>query len=196
MRKLERSDIMDYMSYQEKRAELRRDIARIKKPRRIFLGEKLLFLFENSEMVRDHVLETISLEKLFSEHDLLRQLEVFNPLIGEKGELRCTMIILDDVDWEKPKRMKLWKELASHVYLILNDGQKIYGTAPEIIVANQHPCSFRVLNFKCGDRYPIALGTDYDIGGYKLEVKLSSSQQRALREDLTAMPRSLEPTLH
>ena len=56
MRKLERSDITDFVTYQEKRAELRRDIQKVKRPRRIFLGDKLLFLFENTEMVRDHVL--------------------------------------------------------------------------------------------------------------------------------------------
>ncbi|MEK6625913.1 MAG: DUF3501 family protein [Bdellovibrionota bacterium] len=187
MRKLERSDIMDFITYQEKRAELRRDIQKVKRPRRIFLGDKLLFLFENTEMVRDHVLETINLEKLFSEHDLLRQLEVFNPLIADQGELRCTMIILNDVDWEKAKRVKLWRELASHVYIISNDGRKIYSRAPAIAVVNQHPCSFRVLSFDCGNQYPVVIGTDYEIGGYKLEAKLTMSQQKALREDLNAM---------
>ena len=139
MRKLARFDIMDYVLYEERRAELRQNIARIKEPRRIFLGEKVLFLFENTEMVRDHVLETIWVEKLFSERDLMRQLEIFNPLIANQGELRCTMIILGNADWERPKRMKPWKELSSHIYLILNDGRKVYAQTPESSVINQHP---------------------------------------------------------
>ncbi len=184
MKKLERSDLMDFMAYDEQKASLRRNIWRIKRPRRIFVGDKLLFLFENTEMVRDHVLETISLEKLFSEHDLIRQLDFFNPLIGEPGELRCTMIMLNNDDWEKPTRIKLWRELAAHVYLILDDGRKIYAQIPEISVVNQHPCSFRLLSFPCGNNYPVILGTDAVMSGNKLETKLTTSQQKALKEDL------------
>ncbi|MBI2519189.1 MAG: DUF3501 family protein [Bdellovibrio sp.] len=194
MRKLQRFDIMDYLLYEEKREELRRNIMKIKRPRRIFIKDKLLFLFENTEMVRDHVLETIRLEKLFSEHDLLRQLDVFNPLIGEHGELRCTMIVLNSLDWERPKRMKMWKELASHIYLVLDDGQKVYAQIPEIPAINRHPCSIRVLKFVCGSHYPVKIGSDFS--DLKVEEKLSVAQQKALREDLAASSNILEPALH
>ena len=194
MRKLARFDIMDYVLYEERRAELRQNIARIKEPRRIFLGEKVLFLFENTEMVRDHVLETIWVEKLFSERDLLRQLEIFNPLIANQGELRCTMIILGNADWERPKRMKPWKELSSHIYLILNDGRKVYAQTPESSFINQHPGTLRVLNFNCGNNYPVILGSDHS--EFKLEKKLSLLQQSALREDLHITNNTIHKNIH
>ncbi|MBI2519187.1 MAG: DUF3501 family protein [Bdellovibrio sp.] len=185
MRKLERFDVMDYVQCEVKRAELKRTLPKLKRPRRIFLGNKLLFLFENTEIIRAHVLENIGQEKLFSERDLLRQIEVFNPLIAEQGELRCTMIILNDIEWERAKRIRLWKELVPHIYLILNQGRKIFAEAPWIPVANQHPCSMRVLKFDCGNQFPIKIGSNYSADPeYQGEEKLSTAQQKALREDL------------
>ncbi len=194
MRKLERYDLMDYVQYEEKRAEFRLNSTKIKEPRRIFLGDKLLFIFENTEMVRDHVLETIRIEKLFSEHDLLRQLDIYNPLIADAGEIRCTMIILGHTDWEKPEKIKPWKELSSHIYLVSNEGRKIYAHTPDFPSINQHPGTLRVLSFMCGNEYPVAIGSDYK--DYKLEAKLRDSQQKALQEDLTVKENVLRPTLH
>ena len=185
MRKLERFDIMDYVQCEEKRAEVRRNGVKQKKARRLFLGERLLFLFENTDIVRAHIFENISHGKLFSEHDLIRQLEVFNQLIAEPGELRCTMIIFGNADCERAKRIKLWKGLPSHIYLVLRDGRKIHAQAPEIPMVNQHPCSMRVLKFACGNQYPVKIGSDYSSESeYQAEAELSISQQRALREDL------------
>ncbi len=188
MRKLERFDVMDYVLYEDKRQELTHNVKKIKDLRRIFLGDKLLFLFENTEIVKNHALGSIARAKLFTEHDLIRQLEVFNELIPDEGELKCTMIILNDVDWERTKRVKLWEDLSSHIYLILNDGRKVYGEAPETSVVNQHPCSMRLLKFFCGDdHYPVKIGSDYTSDHeYHLEETLSHAQQRALQEDLTA----------
>ncbi|MBI2519191.1 MAG: DUF3501 family protein [Bdellovibrio sp.] len=194
MRKLERYDIMDYMLYEEKRSELRHHIAKMKEPRRIFLGDQLLFIFENTEMVRDHVLETIRIDKLFSEHDLLRQLEIFNPLLANAGELRCTMIVLGTSDWDGPKRVKPLKELSVHIYLILNDGRKVYAQAPETASINQYPGTLKVLNFICGNNYPVLIGSDHR--EYKLEKKLSPLQQNALREDLESTSNVIHRDLH
>jgi len=185
MRKLQRFDIMDYAQVEEKYQEFKKKLDQTKKFRRIFLGEKLLFLFENTDMVKNHILETVRRDKLFDEHDLNRLLDIYNQLIAGPGELRCTMIILNDIEWERSKRVKLWKELSAHIYLVMDDGHKVYGESPEVLVANQHPCSMRVLKFACGNQFPKSLGADYpDDSGYYKEIKLTTSQQNALHEDL------------
>jgi len=182
VRKLERFDIMDPLLYEEKRAELKRHIVKIKEPRRVFLGDKLLFIFENTEMVRDHIQEKIRTDKIFREHDVLRQLEIFNPLIADAGELRCTMIVLSNADWERPHKIRPWKDLVSHIYFILDDGRKVYAQAAELAVINQHPGTLRVLTFFCGTQFPVIIGSDFK--EYKIEKKLTVSQQKALQEDL------------
>ena len=188
MRKLQRFDVMDYVQCEEKRAELARALPKLKRPRRIFLGDKLLFLFENTEIIKAHVLECIGQEKLFSERDLLRQIEVFNPLIADSGELRCTMVILNNIDWEREERVQLWQDLASHIYLILSDGRKVFAEVPQIPVANRHPCSMRVLKFVCDHHYPVKIGSNYSADcEYNREEELSKAQQKALQEDLNIM---------
>ncbi len=198
MRKLERSDIMDYLMYQEMKEEFRLKIYKMKKARRIFLGDKLLFIFDNTEMVKNRILETIEHEKLFLEQDLVRQLDFFNPLIAGPGELRCSMIVLnDDLGWEKSKRIKFWHDLAAHIYFVLDNGTTIYAEKPQISELNQHPCSMRLLKFFCGNHFPIKIGSDYFLDSeYQREERLTNLQQQVLREDLNILQVPVATTIH
>ena len=51
MRPVKREEILDYITYTEKRSELQLSVLKQKEPRRIHLGEYLTFLFENTDTV-------------------------------------------------------------------------------------------------------------------------------------------------
>ncbi|MDP6730891.1 MAG: DUF3501 family protein, partial [SAR324 cluster bacterium] len=52
MRPVQREEILDYVTYSEKRSEFQLSVLKQKEPRRIHLGEYLTFLFENTDTVR------------------------------------------------------------------------------------------------------------------------------------------------
>ena len=55
MRPVSRDSILDYVTYEQRREELRPSVLREKKRRRVHVGEHLTFLFENAETMRYHM---------------------------------------------------------------------------------------------------------------------------------------------
>ena len=62
MRAVDRSEILDYVTYDEKRQAILDDILRQKQSRRIHVGSWLTFLFENHDTVRFQIQEMIRVE--------------------------------------------------------------------------------------------------------------------------------------
>ena len=54
---VKREEIIDYQTYSETRDEIRKEVMRIKAPRRIHLGQYLTFLFENHETIKYQIQE-------------------------------------------------------------------------------------------------------------------------------------------
>ena len=70
MRKVQRSEIVDYQTYNDRRTDLRPHILAIKGPRRIHVGPHLTFLFENADTIRYQIQEMMRTERIV----LLQQL--------------------------------------------------------------------------------------------------------------------------
>ena len=64
MRPVQREEILDYVTYTEKRSELQSSVLNQKEPRRIHLGENLTFLFENTDTVRYQIQEMMKAEQI------------------------------------------------------------------------------------------------------------------------------------
>ena len=71
MRPVIREEILDYITYTEKRNELQSAVLKQKEPRRIHLGEYLTFLFENTDTVRYQIQEMMKAEQIVKEDCLL-----------------------------------------------------------------------------------------------------------------------------
>mgnify|MGYP000219825156 CR=1 FL=1 len=98
MKPVDRSEILDYVTYDERRAELRPRAMAAKATRRVVLaGGTLTFLFENRDTVRYQVQEMMRTERIVKEADVLHELHTYNELLGGPGELGCTLLIeIDD----------------------------------------------------------------------------------------------------
>lgn len=182
MRPVQRDEILDYVTYGEKREEILDAVLREKKPRRIHVGEYLTFLFENHETVRYQIQEMIRVEELVREADILHELETYNQLLGGEGELGATLLIeIDDVE-RRRELLRKWKTLPRHVYLRLEDGEKIYASFDPHQVGEDRLSSVQYLKFATGGRVPIAVGVDHeDLTG---ETRLENDQREALAADL------------
>ena len=87
MRKVQRSEIVDYQTYTETRGETRPRILTEKKLRRLHVGEHLTFLSENHDTIRYQIQEIMRTERIVKESDIQHEIQVYNELIGDDGEL-------------------------------------------------------------------------------------------------------------
>ena len=122
MKKIEPSDILDLTAYEKIRAEfLERTIA-LKRPRRIYVGETLCFIFENRDTVLFQIQEMTRAERTVSEDGIAQEVAVYNDLIPRDHELSATLMI------EIPNQTSIRPQLDrligidEHVHLDVGDG--------------------------------------------------------------------------
>jgi hypothetical protein len=182
MKKVERSEILDYVTYEEQRPQIRASAMKAKGLRRVHLGENLTFLFENHETVRYQILEMIRAERIVKEADIQHEIETYNELLGEKGELGCTLLIEIEDPKERAEKLSRWLGLPEKVYIRLDDGTKIFAKVDQRQKDEKKISSVQFLKFACDGKVPVAVGCEFE--EYKAEVELSPEQRKALEEDL------------
>lgn len=93
MKKIDYADIIPYHDYLKVRKEFQDRIIKLKKNRRIQVGDYITFVFENRETVLYQIQEMIRLEKMLDEKLIVNEIELFNQLVPDRNELVATMFI-------------------------------------------------------------------------------------------------------
>jgi Protein of unknown function (DUF3501) len=182
MKKVERSDILDFVTYEEQRAEIRANAMKTKELRRIHLGENLTFLFENTETVSYQILEMVRAEKMVKEADIQHEIKTYNELIGNEGELCCTLLVeIADAN-ERAEKLTNWVGLPEKLYLKFEDGTKAFAQVDERQNESEKISSVQFLKFDCKGNSPVAIGVEHS--GLQIETPLSELQLKALETDL------------
>lgn len=179
-----RNEIVDYQTYEETREEFRAQVLSAKACRRIHVGDCFTFLFENALTVRYQIQEMMRAEKIVKEKDILHEIETYNGLLGDAGQLGCTFLIeIDDPD-ERAARLRQWLALPEHLYVRTMDGTKIRPRFDEAQRGSDRISSVQYLKFTIGDRVPVCVGID--MPGIENETRFSEDQKVALAEDLAS----------
>src|SRR5437667_9878506 len=90
---VKRAEIVDYVTYEDMRAQFRAEVMKAKELRRIHIGEYLTLLFENHLTVRYQIQEMVRAERLVRESDIVYEIDTYNELLGDEGEVGCTPLI-------------------------------------------------------------------------------------------------------
>lgn len=93
MRKVDLDDVMDLSAYEKAREDFRRRIIELKKKRRISVGDKISLVFENRDTVLFQIQEMLRAEKITDLDKIREEIEVYNCLIPESGELSATLFL-------------------------------------------------------------------------------------------------------
>ena len=182
MKRVTRQEILDYVTYEEQRDKLRKKIMKIKDLRRINVGGVLSFLFENTDTVRYQIQEMIRVERIVKETDILHEIKTYNELLGNSGELGCTLLIEIDDSEERQEKLIQWLDLPNHLYLSLEDGSRIRASFDERQIGDARLSSVQYIKFNTGGKTPVAIGSDLPL--LKAETTFTVEQQKALSEDL------------
>ena len=177
-----RTEIIDYVTYEEKRKDIRKRIMKIKELRRINVGGILSFLFENKETIRYQIQEMIRVERIVKEVDIQHEIKTYNEIIGGQGVLGCTLLIEIDDPVERDHKLSQWVELPKYLYLKMEDGCKILADFDERQIGQKRLSSVQYLKFNTQGKIPISIGSDFHL--FQEETLLSNDQKKALANDL------------
>jgi len=92
-RKLTLDDIADVRAYERERDEFRVAVMEIKRRRRLSFGTIITLMFENRDTMRLQIQEMARVEKLVTDEDIQVELDTYNPMIPEPGQLTATVFL-------------------------------------------------------------------------------------------------------
>ncbi|HEX6311099.1 MAG TPA: DUF3501 family protein [Acidimicrobiia bacterium] len=193
MQKLTLADIKDMREYERERAEFRSRIIEMKKRRRIHLGELLTVTFENTDTMRFQIQEMARVERMVTDEQIQHEIETYNELIPEPGELSGTLFIeIDDkarlYEW-LPKLVGIQRAVsfrldgAGEVPSIPEDEARL---TREDVTTTVHYLKFRFTpeQVEAFERGPVHLVVEHP--NYRADVELGDAQREELAGDLTA----------
>jgi hypothetical protein len=197
MRKLTVDDIRDMRAYERERNDLRREVIELKRLRRVTLGPIMTLVFENTTTMRWQVQEMARAERMLRDEQIAHEVETYNELIPEPGELSATLMI--ELTSEPALREWLPKlvGIEQHLWIVLADGTRVAGAVSEEdeqrltrddITAAVHFVKFRFTEeqidmFARGEVHVVVDHPEYDH-----DVALSPEQHAQLLGDLQERP--------
>jgi len=182
MRKVLREELLDYQSYGDVRDELRARAMEEKARRRVHVGENLTFLFENADTIRYQIQEMMRIERMARESDIQHELETYNQLIGDDGELGCTLLVEIDDPKDRERALTSWLNLPEHLYVETDAKSTVRAIWDPAQVGETRLSSVQYLKFPVGKEIPVAIGVDHP--ELSTRTELDDVQRAALREDL------------
>jgi hypothetical protein len=87
------ADIADARAYERERDEFRAQVIELKRRRRVHLGTIVTLVFENRDTMRFQVQEMARVERIFTDEGIQAELDVYNPLIPDPGQLCATLFL-------------------------------------------------------------------------------------------------------
>ncbi len=184
MKRVPREDLLDYVTYSERRDALRRAAMEAKSVRRVHVGEHLTFLFENAETIRYQVQEMIRAERIVRDADIRHELDTYNELLGAAGELGATLLIEIEHAAQRDLMLTRWIDLPRHLYVELSDGRRVFARHDERQLSRDRLSAVQYVKFAAGGQVPIAVGSDHP--ELTARTELSAEQRAALEKDLAS----------
>ena len=93
MKKLVQGDLYTLEAYARERESFRARVIAHKRARAVHLGAHLTLLFEDRLTVQYQVQEMLRIERIFEAKDIQEELDTYNPLIPDGGNLKATLLI-------------------------------------------------------------------------------------------------------
>jgi len=119
MAKLTLDDIAEPRAYERQRAAFRDNVIAAKRVRRVGLGPVVTLVFENALTVRFQIQEMARAERMLTDAQIQTELDTYNPLIPEAGQLSATLFLelVSKAELEEwlPKLVGIERSIAFHL---------------------------------------------------------------------------------
>ena len=192
MRPLRREELLDLVAYEKTRdAYLARTIE-YKRSRRVHVGDKLTFIFENRETVRFQIQEMLRAERTVKEEKIEDELAVYNELVPGANELSATLMI--EITESRQIRAELDRLIGidEHVFLDVG-GASVAATFDPKQFEEERISAVQYVRFPlgpelackfCDPSVPARLRVEHS--NYRASTALDGATRASLAADLTA----------
>ncbi len=131
MAKITKDSLLSLEAYAKQRNTLRAEAIKEKNVRKVFIGPNVTLQFENEKTMRYQIQEMLRIERTFEEEGIMDELEVYNPLVPDGSNLKCTQLIeFPDIE-ERKEMLKKLKGLEKRTYIQVNGFDRVYAIADE-----------------------------------------------------------------
>lgn len=190
MRSVETSEILDLTAYEKIRAKFVNRMIELKRPRRIYVGEILCFIFENRDTVIFQIQEMTRAERAVSDEAISAEVAVYNELVPRDDELSATLMI------EIPNQTSIRPQLDrligidEHVHLDIG-GESVRATFDDKQFQEDRVSAVQYIRFRLGPELaarfrdpnvPVELRVDHP--NYAGQTVIEGEVRASLAEDL------------
>jgi len=105
MRKLTGADLMTLEQYARERPAYRARLIEHRRLRRLRIGEHCSWSFEDRDTMQYQVQEMLRAERIFEPEGIAQELEAYNPLIPDGGNLKATVMLEYPEPEERARRL-------------------------------------------------------------------------------------------
>lgn len=189
---LKRNDLFSLEQYAEQRADFRARVLEHKKSRRVDVGPNLSLYFEDRLTIQYQVQEMLRIEKIFEAAGIEEELTVYNALIPDGRNLKCTGMLEFADEAVRRKRLAELVAIEHEVWVQVDGHDKIFAISNEDLERSteektsavhfmRFELSTEMINaLRSGAR--LSFGTDH--AGYPYETDVSAETREALLKDL------------
>jgi len=131
MKKLSRSDLYSLEEYSTLRKEFRQQVIAHKKNRRVPLGDIAALYFEDRLTMQYQVQEMLRVERIFENEGIQEELDAYNPLIPDGGNLKATFMIEVADEDERRRKLAGLKGIEDEVWVRVEGFDPVFAIADE-----------------------------------------------------------------
>jgi hypothetical protein len=130
-RKLTLDDIADVRAYERERQEFRAHVMELKRRRRVHVGTVVTFLFETRDTMRFQIQEMARVEKLATDEEIQTELDIYNPMVPEPGQLTATMFIELTSEAQMLEWLPKLANVERSVLMVMSNGDEVRAVIDE-----------------------------------------------------------------
>jgi uncharacterized protein DUF3501 len=189
---INRDSLMPLETYARERNKFRARVIEHKKLRSVALGEHVTLLFEDELTIRYQVQEMLRIERIFEDADIAAELDTYNPLVPDGGNLKATMLI----EYPDPEERRVWlsrlKGVERRIWLEVKGAPRVHAIADEDLEREneEKTSSVHFLRFELDAAMrsalkggaALAIGVDHP--QYSVAAEISPATRKSLAADL------------
>jgi Protein of unknown function (DUF3501) len=187
MPQIARESLMTLEAYAKQRKEFRAKVIEHKKVRTVHVGEHVTLQFEDELTIRYQVQEMLRIERVFEEGGIQEELDAYNPLIPDGGNLKATMMIEYPDPAERQRMLAKLKGIEDRTWVQVEGCARVYAIADEDLERENadKTSSVHFLRFELGDemrkalKYGVGLAVGIDHPRYLASVDALPPEVRA-----------------
>jgi hypothetical protein len=192
MGRIERASLLSLETYARDRDAFRARVIEHKKHRTVALGDHVTLIFEDELTIRYQIQEMLRIERIFEEAGIRHELDTYNPLVPDGGNLKATMMLEYPDVAQRQRALARLKGVEDRVWMQVAGCERVYAIADEDLEReNQDKTSaVHFLRFELDAKMRKALhaGAGLTIGvdhpQYQAAVEAAPAVRAALAADL------------